>query len=67
MEKYSAISGMTVWGSSPCANRIFTVPKKNVTVMIGAKPRYSCRGLFKRLEIFLFMCLYVFMHELFWK
>jgi len=67
MEKYNTISGMTVWGSTSCANRIFTLPKEIVTVMVGAKPRYTCRGLFKRLEIFSSMCLYIFFHELCWE
>ena len=67
MEKYNTISGMTFWGSSPCGNKIFTLPKKIDTVMVGAKPRYSHRGLFKRLEIFSFMCLYIFISEVCWK
>jgi hypothetical protein len=31
--------------------KVFTVQKKTVRIIVGAKPRNSCRGLFKRLDI----------------
>jgi hypothetical protein len=45
-------------GYSSNSGKIFTSQKKIVRIMAGAKPRTSCRSLFKQLEILLVPCQY---------
>jgi len=34
--------------------------KKIIRIMIGVLPKFSCRGLFKKVDILTFPCLYIF-------
>jgi hypothetical protein len=43
--------GISFWSNLFKRKAIFTLQKKTVTTITGAKHIYSCRGLFKRLEI----------------
>jgi hypothetical protein len=52
--------GIIFWGNSSNSKKIFTLQKKIVRLMAGAKPRNSCRSLFKRLEILTLPCEYIF-------
>ena len=47
--------GLPFWGNSPHAMKIFRVQKRIVRIMMGYKNRVSCRNLFRRLEILLFV------------
>jgi hypothetical protein len=47
------------WGNSSNSKNIFIL-KKKIIIMEGIKPKNSCRGLFKRLEILLLPCEYIF-------
>jgi hypothetical protein len=38
------------------SERIFTLPKKNIRIIAGAKPRISCGSLFKKLGILPLPC-----------
>jgi hypothetical protein len=48
------------WGNSSNSRKIFTLQKKIVRIMVGAHPRTPCRSLFKKLEILLVPCQYIF-------
>jgi hypothetical protein len=52
--------GIIFWGNWSNNRKIFTLEKKIVWIMAGDKPRNSCRGLFKRLEILPLPCEYIF-------
>lgn len=51
--------GIIFWGNLFNSGKIFTLQKKIVTIMVGAKPRTSCRSLFKKLEILPVSCQYI--------
>jgi hypothetical protein len=52
--------GIIFWGNSSNSGKIFTLQKKTVRIMVVAKPRTSCWSLFKKSEILLVQCQYVF-------
>jgi hypothetical protein len=52
--------GIIFWGNLSSSKRIFTLQKKIIRIMAGAKPRNSCRSLFKELEILPLPCEYIF-------
>jgi hypothetical protein len=41
-------------------DKVFKLQKRTVRIMAGVGSRCSCRGLFKRLDIFLVPCQYIF-------
>jgi hypothetical protein len=50
-----------IFGGNSCNSKmIFTFQNKIVRIMAGAKPRNSCRSLFRRLEILSLPCEYIF-------
>jgi hypothetical protein len=49
-----------IWGNSSNSKRIFTLQKKIIRIMAGAKPRNLCRSLFKKLGILPLPCGYIF-------
>jgi IS1 family transposase len=48
------------WGNSSKSGNIFTLQKKIIIIMVGARPRTPCRSLFKKLEILPVPCQYIF-------
>jgi len=57
--------GLPFWRNSPQSIKIFRIQKRIIRIMIGCKVRVSCRNLFKRLEILLFVSKYVLSLKLF--
>jgi hypothetical protein len=53
--------GIIFWGNSSNGKKLFTLKKKIVSLMACAKPRISCRSLFKRLEMLGLQCEYIFL------
>jgi hypothetical protein len=51
--------GLTFWGNSPHAIKVFRMQKRIVRIMIGCKNRVSCSNLFRRLEILPFISQYI--------
>ena len=51
---------MIFWGNSTSTSRIFLLLKKIIRIMMGVLPRWSCSGLFRKLDILTFPCSYVF-------
>jgi hypothetical protein len=43
--------GIILGGNYSYSKKIFTLQKRIIRIMVGAHPRTSCRGLFKKLEI----------------
>jgi hypothetical protein len=43
--------GLLFWGNSPDSITIFRLQKRIIRIMLGRRPRDSCRGLFFKLEI----------------
>jgi hypothetical protein len=43
--------GILFWGNFPDSQTIFTLQKKMIRIMMGCRPRGSCRELFSKLEI----------------
>ena len=43
--------GIIFWGNSAYAQQIFKLQKRVIRIMSGMGPRYSCRNLFKKLNI----------------
>jgi hypothetical protein len=52
--------GVIFWGSSTRTSRIFFLLKKIIRIMMGVLPGWSCRGLFRKLDILTFPCSDVF-------
>jgi hypothetical protein len=48
------------WGNSSDGTKVFTLQKKTVRIVVGVKPQHPCRELFKKLQILLFPCEYIF-------
>jgi hypothetical protein len=42
--------GIIFWGNSSNSRKIFTLQKKIIKIMVGARPRIPSRSLFKKLE-----------------
>jgi hypothetical protein len=74
--KYGIIFGV----SSSNSNKIFTLQKKIIRIMVGAQPRTACRStvgaqsrtpyrsLFKKIRDFTYsMSIYIFINELYFK
>ena len=51
--------GLPFWGNSPHAMKIFRMQKRIVRIMMGHTNRFSCRDLFKSLEILPFASQYI--------
>jgi len=51
--------GLPFWGNSLHSLKIFRMQKRITRIMIGCKNRVSCRNLFRRLEILLFLSQYI--------
>jgi hypothetical protein len=49
-----------VWGNSSHSENIFKFQKRIIGIIMGAKPRDSCRELFKILKILSLTCPYIF-------
>jgi len=52
--------GIIFWGNSTSSSQIFLLQKKIIRIMIGVSPKFLCRGLFRRVDILTFPCLYIF-------
>lgn len=52
--------GITMWGNSTWANRVFVLQKRAIRCMFGLKFRESCKMTFKQQKIFTLPCLYIF-------
>jgi IS1 family transposase len=52
--------GIIFWGNSSNSRKIFTLLKKIIRSMVGARPRTPCRSLFKKLGILPVPCQYLF-------
>jgi hypothetical protein len=52
--------GIIFWSNLSDSKKVLTLQKKFVRIMMGVKPRNSCRDLFKRLEILTLPCEYIF-------
>jgi hypothetical protein len=52
--------GITFWGNSTDADRVFILQKRIVKIMAGVGSRSSCRSLFKNLAILPVPCQYIF-------
>jgi hypothetical protein len=46
-----ARDGIIFWGNSSSSEKIFTLQKRIIRIMVGAHPTTSCRRLFKKWEI----------------
>lgn len=55
--------GLIIWDNSTQSNKIFTLQKKTVTIMIRAKPRNPHRHLFKKLQFCLTHAITHFINE----
>jgi hypothetical protein len=53
-------NGIIFWGNSSDSKKVFTLQKKTLRIMVGIKPRNSCRDLFKKLQILPLPCEYIF-------
>jgi hypothetical protein len=51
--------GVELWGSSSYMRDIFKIQKKYLRIMTGAKPRTSCKGIFKELNVLTLPSLYI--------
>jgi len=51
--------GIIFWGTSSNSGKILTLLMQIFRIMAGAKPRISCKSLFKQLEILPVSCLYI--------
>jgi hypothetical protein len=52
--------GIIFWGNSSDSKKVFTLQKKTVRIIVGAKPQTPCRDLFKKLQILSLPCKYIF-------
>ena len=50
--------GIIFWGNATDSCKVFRLQKRVIRLMLGARPRASCRGLFKKLEILPVPCQY---------
>ena len=57
--------GLSFWGNSTHAMKIFRMQKRIVRIMMGYKNRVSCRNRFRRLEILPFVSQYILLLMLF--
>jgi hypothetical protein len=57
--------GIIFWGNSTRASQNFLLQKKILRFMMGVLPRWSCRGLIRKLDILTFPCFYIFSLMLF--
>jgi len=51
--------GIIFWGNATDSCKVFRLQKRVIRIMSGARPRASCRGLFKKLEILPVPCQYI--------
>jgi len=51
--------GIIFWGNATDSCKVFRLQKRIIRLMLGARPRASCRGLFKKLEILPAPCQYI--------
>jgi hypothetical protein len=52
--------GIIYWGNASSSNKVFILQKKIIRIMVGAGPRHTCRGLFRKLNILPIPCVYIF-------
>jgi hypothetical protein len=52
--------GINFLDNSTDSKKVFTLQKKTVRIMVGVKPYYSCRYLFRRLQVLPLPCEYIF-------
>jgi hypothetical protein len=57
--------GLIFWGNSSHSENIFKLQKRMIRIIMGARPRDSCRELFKVLKILPLTCQYIFSLALF--
>jgi hypothetical protein len=48
--------GIIFWGNATNSCKVFRLQKGVISIMSGAEPRASCRGLFRKLEILPVLC-----------
>ena len=65
----SASYGIILWGYSSYRRKIFTLQKRKIRIMMGARPRTFSKELFKKLEILTIPSQYIYpmMSILNWK
>lgn len=51
--------GITLWGSSAAAMKVFVAQKAAIRSIIGASHRESCRPLFRQLQLLPLPCIYI--------
>jgi hypothetical protein len=52
--------GIIFWGNSSDNKKVFTLQKKSLRTVVGAKPQTPCSDLFKKLQIVPLPCKYIF-------
>jgi hypothetical protein len=52
--------GIIFWGSSSHANNVFMLQKKIIRIITNTRPRDSCRGVFKSMEIMTLYSQYIY-------
>jgi hypothetical protein len=52
--------GITFWGSSSYANKVFILQKKIIRIITNTRPRDSCREVFKNMEIMTLHSQYIY-------
>jgi hypothetical protein len=52
--------GISFWNNSSSSKKIYNLQTKMIGIVAGVKPRNSCRGVFKTLEILPLSCEYIF-------
>jgi hypothetical protein len=52
--------GLIFWGMPANMKRVFLLQKRIIRVMLGLRPRCSCRSWFKKFDILPVSCLYIY-------
>jgi hypothetical protein len=52
--------GIILWAGSSHAKKVFILQNKIIRIIMNTKPRYSCRNIFRILEIMMLYSLYIY-------
>jgi len=55
--------GIILWGNSSHIGHIFSLQKRIIRIMFGVTSRWSCRSLFRKLDILTLSCLYIYLFD----
>jgi hypothetical protein len=52
--------GLVFWGTPTNLKRVFLLLRRIIRIMLGLEPSCSCRSWFKKLDVLLVTCLYIY-------